>query len=137
MEFLEPGLNNYWYHVKMIEEYVNSLINNLSDCSWFEINSIIVWLRDALLLIPDLQELISDVKWWNPSFLNYGFNKEPLVAEWDNWLVHIAKVDDLNYVIYPDWTHSKWIRGSINRIYVNKEWKLAVNINWIEVIVKK
>ena len=60
-----------------------------------------------------------------------------LVTEYDNWLVHIVRVNCVNYLIYTDRAHSIPIEDVTERIYVNWEWKLIVDIKWKEVIIQK
>ena len=123
-------------HRKMLDEIANRLLNNISDCSLpQEIERFKLYYKAP---IPDLLKVLSDIEGQNLYFVNYSpITGEPLVAKYGNWLVHIARVNRVNYVIYPDWTHSKWIRGNINRIYVNEKRELVVDNNGKEVTVKK
>ena len=122
-------------HVEMLDAIAKKLIESFNDCSSsVDVGQLYMYYKAP---IPNLLEALPDVKGQNLYFVNYGSTGEPLVAKYGNWLVHIARVNRVNYVIYPDWTHSKWIRGSINRIYVNEKWELVVDNNGKEVTIKK
>ena len=84
-------------------------------------------------------EVFSDVKRGKYlKFVSYSPTTwEPLIAVYDYWLVHVAKIGKKSYVVFPDWTHSNPIEGNIDRIYVNGEWKLVVDNDGKEVIVEK
>lgn len=110
----------------MLDEIAKDLICGLNECSSsVDVGQLYMYYEAP---IPDLLEVLSDIEGQNLYFVNYGPTGEPLVVKYGNWLVHIARVNRVNYVIYPDWTHSKWIRGNINRIYVNEKWELCVQV---------
>ena len=114
-------------HRKMLDEIAKDLICGLNDCSSsVDVGQLYMYYKAP---IPDLLEVLSDVKGKCLWFVNYSpITGEPLVAEYDWWLFHIARVNRVNYVIYSDWTHSKLIQWDIDRIYVNGEWKLCVQV---------
>ena len=139
---MEEGrkVTNLSEHRKMLDGIGESLFKELSDSSsLIDVGQLKLYYNAS---IPDLLQVFSDIEErTEASFYNYGPGKVPLVAVYGNWLVHIARVNGINYVIYPDWTHSKPIRGVIERIYVNGEWELVVVIKEKgkekEVIVEK
>ena len=88
------------------------------------------------IVIPDLVTVLSDVERTTAWFCNYGPNRVPLVAEYEWWLIHVAKVNNVYYLIYPDWTHSHPIKGKIYSIVVN-DWEIIVNINGHEYTIEK
>ena len=138
MGSMEEGrkVTNLFEHRKMLDGIGKSLFEGLSDCSSSKDVGRLNLCYNAS--IPDLLEVFSDIgERTEASFYNYSSEGEPLVTNYGNWLVHIARVNGVNYVIYPDWTHSKPIRGEIDWIYVNWKWELAVDVDGGEIIVEK
>jgi len=102
---MERQVVGYDVHKQMLGDIAQNLFNNLSDFS--RPNEVNLLKLVYKITIPDLMEVFSDVKRGKYlKFVSYSPTTwEPLIAVYDYWLVHVAKIGKKNYVVFPDWTH--------------------------------